>query len=241
MGKPINPAYRPLSNSDALIGITIQAGDLLNSLRDELGRFTSLQSEAVAIHREIARGIQRTQADTLAQRIDEHGRPQDAREQGERLLQRAIESSDYIDYTGGGFRVGTSEFDEFPLNTYWRHIEFGSRVFVGRILHGYYRQAGGRSRWPPLESRYPIDARLIQVLEFHEAGTGLKRMGKENGFPFDIEIRRPIPAYHFLEAGYEKYGIEINEDGEVGVYDASIIADIYERYLAQFGIRMTRT
>lgn len=227
-----------LRPADAFFGITFQPGPLLEQFRQDIEKFTTMRRVATAIHSEIAKDIQDRQVKQLDEQIRGHGRPQEERPgQGARLLQRTIEGRDWTSSNDQGFTIGASgTLDKYPLAAYWRHIEFGSDIFVGRILHGFFLGPGGKGRFPPMEERYPSDSRLIQVLKFHEANSSY-RNPRGGRFPFDIRIHRPIPEYRFLAAGYNEYGIRITADG-VQLYDAAAIESVYQSHLAALGINM---
>lgn len=211
--------------------------------RDMLGRIGKAPTQVRAAHFEMARKAGDTIAFTLQQRVRATGRTQRPTQTLILLLRddRALDAS--ID----GWVVGRAGFFESSkAGPYYRNLETGTRIFVGRELRGFFQSASGQAS-PPSGERFRKDPRLIQVNKFF-AGTKssreeLKKQAQDGRFSpglqkfgrtqrrlkepkqddkgrtpggFKIIIRNPIPAYYYFRDG----GNRFMRSGQVGkIYD----------------------
>ena len=112
-------------------------------------------------NRRLATILQDDIVGVLEDRIADTGRPQ----KGSEALIRALLSSGNMDYDSKGFTVGIDEYlESTPAGPYFRNLEYGSRVFVGRIIHGFFEGPEGNK----LDARAGAkDAlRLVQTHNF---------------------------------------------------------------------------
>lgn len=196
------------------------------------GKFQSGQVEMRAAFERMAKQVQESQLDVLKQRIEEHGRPQVERPHGANALFRVWGSTGNRQSSADGFVVGIEDFlDASVVAPYYRFIEEGTSLFVGRTLRGAFRTVEGT--WvAPSGARYPQDPRLIQIMtgtykngkairqylgkdaegavqrESQRAATQRRKrqikalMSPEGRLPgWRIRINRPIPAYEFATEG----------------------------------------
>lgn len=128
------------------------------------GKFQTGQVEVHAAYERMAIHMQEQQVKVLTDRIKAHGRPQVERPHGAEALVRAWGSRSNRVTSADGFAVGIPEFlDASPVAPYWRFIESGTDIFVGRALRGAFRTLEGQFV-APQRGRYPHDPRLIQLV-----------------------------------------------------------------------------
>jgi hypothetical protein len=195
------------------------------------GKFQSGQVEMHAAFERMAQHVQQEQVKILVDRIKAHGRPQVERPHGANALVRIWGSSGNRIANADGFAVGIEEFlDSSAVAPYYRFIEEGTDIFVGRVLRGAFRTLEG-SFVAPNAKRYPRDPRLIQLVtgQYKTGGAIRQFQGKDaqgqvqretqraanqrrrrevkalltkGKLPgWRIVIRNPIPAYQFAEEG----------------------------------------
>ena len=126
-------------------------------------------------------------------------------------------------------------FESSKAAPYYRNLETGTRIFVGRELRGFFQSASG-SASPPSADRFRRDPRLIQTNKFFAGTKGsreeLKKQAARGDFSpgkqtygrtrrrlpepkldsqgrarggFKIIIKNPIPAYRYFELGGDRY------------------------------------
>ena len=79
--------------------------------------------------------------EVLQERIRETGRPQRETE----YLVNALKDPRNIDFDAKGFTVGMDDFlQQSKAGRYFRNLEYGSRVFVGRVIEGFFAGPSGR-------------------------------------------------------------------------------------------------
>lgn len=81
----------------------------------------------------------------LEERIRQHGRPQ---KESQNLIE-ALKDPRNRASDANGFWVGNDEFlQDSKAGRYFRNLEYGSSVFVGRIIEGFFAGANGRPMEP---------------------------------------------------------------------------------------------
>lgn len=167
-------------------------------------RGAGFQTLLIAAHREMAEKAQGLMVDNLRESIAQRGREQ----RGTDLLLKALASPENIDYNIDGFVVTTSYLDRSPVRTYWRGLEEGTSVHVGRLITGYFSDASLAGRYAPAEGGK--DARMIQL----RRTPGVIRAVKENETagssqfgkgPWQFRIRHKIQGYQYLAKGARAY------------------------------------
>lgn len=181
-----------------------RAGDMARAARNALGQFTSFQHLTLAANTELAKAAALLAAGSLQESINATGRPQRASQYLLRAL--ALEGIGWK-ANAEGFQMGIYDgLNNDPrVRGYWRGVEEGSSVHVGRELHGFFVGRSGE-RYGPSADRYRMDPRMPQT------SRGAL-----------IVIRNPIPAYHYLDQGAQRFRAQRDQ----------IARPIYDRYLSQ--------
>jgi hypothetical protein len=187
------------------IGVQFGTQVLEERARDAQGRFTSAQNAARLQNERMAEELANYMVKALDEAVAQRGRPQ----RGTELLARAILDPENRDANIDGFVVGTDYLDRSPAKSYWRGVEEGSAVHVGRLIYGWFADSVPSSpgeRFAPMEGR--VDRRLIQVSRenypqhFGPVGKG---GAAHSAGPFFFRIKNPIPAYQFMEKGRKEW------------------------------------
>ncbi len=106
--------------------------------------------------------------ETLARRIADHDRAQRV-PIFEGALVRALREPENIQSDAEGFTVVVdSVMDDSAAGKYYRNLEYGSDVFVGRVIEGFFLEANGRPMGPQEGSKTAV--RLIQAGNFTNRG-----------------------------------------------------------------------
>lgn len=122
-----------------------------------------------------------------------HGRPQ--REDGR--MRNVLINDLASTHSRRGFRWGVSaKLNRSPAGAYWRGIEHGTRVHVGRITRAVWITSGGRVRSPDA-GRYPRDARMPTDWD-----------GALDGRGWIVRIRSGITGYHFMASAADEFAQE---------------------------------
>jgi hypothetical protein len=162
-----------------------------------------------------AKLLQEFQQKALQDRVRERDRPQ---ERGNHLVE-AIVASDNRQVRGDGFIVGQG-LAEGSAQRYFRLIDQGTDIFVGRTLLGFFLDEGGR-RLPPRPDAHDA-AKLVQLTQ----GGGLRNTkgqfrsralksdesahegGRNGELPrgvFLITINKPIQPYDYIQVGFNNW------------------------------------
>lgn len=98
----------------------------------------------------------------LESRIKAGGRPQ----RSTQALIHALRAEENRDFNAQGFTVGIEAYlDSTPAGPYYRNLEYGSNVFVGRVIEGFFQSPGGATLSPIQGARDAL--KLIQTGPFN--------------------------------------------------------------------------
>lgn len=205
----------------------------VTTARNLQGRYQSMQRQVQAAHDEMAYHAQNVIANYLEKRIRRHGRPQSDRKKPQlvQLLRAKEARKANID----GFVINPDGYLESTTAApYYRNLEEGTDVFVGRELSGYFRSLEGRA-YPARSDRLRQDPRLFQTGKFYagrkaakeglaaqkaagEYRPGAQKYGRASKKPkhegrvqFSIIIRNRIEGYQYFRLG----GVEYITSGDV--------------------------
>jgi hypothetical protein len=136
----------------------------------------------------------------LDESVVAHGRPQ----RPEGVLRNVFINDLASSHTRRGFRWGVSQkLNSSPAGMYWRGVEHGSTVFVGRITRVIWITRGG-GVVPPMPTPGPIDARMPNDWN-----------GALNGRGWGVKIHTPITGYHFMATAADEFKSEDVYRGEL--------------------------
>jgi hypothetical protein len=171
---------------------------LASSVRRVRGAYASMGPELEKANEAAVTWLNQRALEHLTKAIESHGRPQ---RESARLI-NVLEGGNTSTFTRRGFRFGAYEkMNASNAGIYWRNLEFGSNIFVGRETRAIWIDPGG-AIFHPSQSAYPYDARMPNDWKGAFLGRG--------GWP--VRIQRPIPAYHYMgqaSADFETEGIYI--------------------------------
>lgn len=103
--------------------------------------------------------------EALEAKIASNRRPQ---KETKNLLE-ALKAPENIDFNAQGFTVGIDTYlESTPAGKYFRNLEFGSSVFVGRVIEGFFSDGGGRRLKPEDGAKNAL--KLVQVGSFTNPG-----------------------------------------------------------------------
>lgn len=187
--------------------VTLQefrAGDLAKVARNALGQFTSYQHLMLSANTDLAKAAARLAQGALQEKVSATGRPQRATQY---LLSALMVEGIGWKANADGFQMGIYEGlnKDVRVRGYWRGLEEGSSVHVGRELRGWFVGRNGE-RYGPSSDRYRMDPRMPQTSK------GAL-----------ILIKNPIPAYGYLETGAARFRAQRDQ----------IVTPIYDRWLRQ--------
>lgn len=207
---------RRISALDANPGLFVRRPEAAERLaRDLQGKYAKMQHQAEVAHARMARDAAIYIQDELRGRIRDTGRQQNVGKGRNSHLIRALSSPKNRIATKDGFAVVLDEFmNSSKAAPYWRNLEYGSRVHVGREMSGFFLSRSGRV-FPPLSNeRFHRHGRLIQTGATFggtkENFTSTIKVGKNEGGKgtinnrgggFRIVIKNPIPAYEYASQG----------------------------------------
>lgn len=214
-GSGAGSLVRRVDDSNPLVFGPDMRGGLIQA-RNLVGQFNpggaGFHAMLVAAHREMAERAQSYMVEELVAAISRRGREQRESTQDGALI-RAMKSPENIDYNIDRFVVVTSYLDRSAARTYWRGLEEGSKVHVGRLITGFFSDASLSTRSGPSESRN--EARMIQLPRTRGVLRAVKESQREptasrpNPYhdkgPWQFRIRNPIPAYQYMHKGAERY------------------------------------
>jgi hypothetical protein len=179
-------------------------------------------------HKEMAESAAKAVIKALKESIARTERVQ----RGTDYLIKALEDPEGYVATRDGFVIGGDFLEHSAAKAYFRNLEVGTRIFVGRELRGGFLSGEGGSFSGPDSSRIGLDPRLPQTGSFFALTKEAKATsagraadlasGKRKGFPqqfgesatrlplaggprgFRIVIRNPIqPHEYFLNGRIE--------------------------------------
>lgn len=131
-----------------IVGYRLSGQGVIRGARDTLGRFVSMQTEINLAHRRMAEALQRAVLGQFQDSLERRA------QRKTRYLEKALASTDAIRFNLDGFLyLPDGYLDSTPARFYWRHIERGTRVFVGRELRGFFRSLEGNISGPSSRRR----------------------------------------------------------------------------------------
>lgn len=134
--------------------------EVLKAARRAEGTFTSAQHLGKRAHAIMAENAAKLISKRLADQIAKTGRQQ--RGSASNSLVSLLKHRDNRDATNSGFVVGVKGFlESSQAAPYFRNLEEGTSIFVGRELQGFFRSAEGRTYGPSRTRR--SDVRLFQT------------------------------------------------------------------------------
>lgn len=144
--------------------------------RSALGRFLDGGGELITdVHRKMAVDASEAVADVLRQRVSRTGREQ----KGTDSLFESILDPRYQTANRDGFVLGGKAFEQSPARLYFRNLERGSDVFLGREIGGFFVGASGGISAPGKDR---TDLRLIQLGRVYSSRPGA-RSTQDNPIP----------------------------------------------------------
>jgi hypothetical protein len=178
----------------AILGMSKgSAAKLTESTRRIKGQFASMGPELERANRASVDWLNARALKLLEESVGAHGRPQ--RTNGK--LRNVFTNDQASSRTSRGFRWGvTQKLNSSGAGPYWRGVEEGTKIFVGRITHVIWIGAGGQ-KLPPLPGRYPSDARML-----NDWDARLQQRG------WAAKIKKPIVGYHFMSRAADAFKAE---------------------------------
>lgn len=210
-------AFRP-------IFLKMNVGKLALTMMDRAGNMRRTDPAILEANLYLAMDVQTAISNVLAKRIREKGREQKQDDIREGALFKAINSADNRDVKLSGYTVGYLE--RFPdINPYFRGLEQGSDVFLGRFLRGSFKNRdGGWVR--PIEGGK--DYKFVQWQKHLPKGHPALHGGGDVDvrlFP-GILIRNPIRPYHYFREGVQ----EVRADGMFGEEAVAIYVTFFYKH-----------
>jgi hypothetical protein len=183
------------------ISLTYRPGAAERIARDRWGRYTSAQAEISEAFETLAQRLQEMQVAALRRAME--AASGGLREQrGTHHLEDAILAPSNRQITIDGFKVGIdSAFDESPAGPYWRGLEEGTSVHIGQRMYGLWITPGGFAR-PAEGARDAVGFRGWRNVPSEVAE---QYRDPENGRLPGFRIKRPIPAYGYLQQGIRDF------------------------------------
>lgn len=167
--------------------------------RNALGQFTSMQVEIKIAHRKMAEQVQQDVVEAFEQSLLQVERVQ----KRQRYLHKALASPKAVKYNLDGFvYLPAGYLDRSAARRYWRLIEDGTSIFVGRELRGFFRSLEGKTS-SPSASRQGADPYMPQMKKKpSKKKIAAAKSGKfVKGIGHPITIRNPILAHNYIEHG----------------------------------------
>ena len=231
------------------ISLVVADQAAISSVRNELGQFQSMNQQAKQAHAQMAEKCAETVVEYLMSRIEEHGRDQ----RGTEELPKALmgDGNRYVSQDGWTFGI-PSYLDSTPVGPYWRNLEVGTDVFVGRQFRGWFINVAGEKLFP---SELRVDPKLAQygpvgtdVGQQDQAETitytfrGKQKTTKAGGQTQQmlgtirtrqrapvITIKNPIEGYFYIERGGNEY------------LASGHIEQVYDELIRRTGVTVTRS
>lgn len=158
----------------------------------------NMRKALVYAHEQMARQLQQSIAGELEEAIRSRGREQ----RESQLLLKALTNKGSRASNVTGFTVGNLE--SFPgVARYYRNLEVGTSVFVGRTLTGMFQNGAGQLVRPiragenadgSLDRTEQIDPRFIV---FHKEA----KQHRKDYKPHPLVVKHPIEGYEFFKKG----------------------------------------
>lgn len=131
-----------------LLGFRLSGRGVTSGARDVAGRFASLQVEIQDAHRRMALELQDIVASQFKRSLERKA------QRPTRYLEKALMEPDAVRWNVDGFLFLPEGFlDRSQARFYWRHIEKGTRIFVGREMRGFFRSLEGGIHGPQANRR----------------------------------------------------------------------------------------
>lgn len=144
-----------------LVQVSWYPGAVVTGARELSGKFRNTQARIQVAHEKMAADAAQEVRNALEKELKAHGRAQ--LREGAEGLPGIITAPGNRHADADGFQVGLDSFmNSSQAGTYWRNLEYGSDVFVGRVLFGAFRNGG--SWFGPDPARYLHDPRLLQFV-----------------------------------------------------------------------------
>lgn len=178
-GKAASPVY-----------VTYKAQEMIR-LADRLrGEALKIDRASRVAHTRLAQALQGDIAEVLTVAVGAHGRAQKTEKPAAARLANAIRDERNRRVNATGFTVGYLDEIE-AVRPYYRGLEVGTAVHVGRFLHGVFSTGGASS--PPRPGGK--DARFYQR----------SRYSNEHPFSPGVRISHSIIGYRYFEGGQRKF------------------------------------
>jgi hypothetical protein len=169
------------------------ADKLSASARRIRGQFASMGPELEKANQRAVNWLNKRALEHLDAAVAEHGRPQ----RPEGVLRNVFLNDGASSVHSRGFRWGVSQkLNASGAGAYWRAIEQGSSVFVGRITHVIWLDGAGAIS-PPDAGMYPHGARMPNDWN-----------GALNGRGWITTIRKPIVGYEYMATTRDEFQSE---------------------------------
>lgn len=151
-----------------VLGFKFNPSGIITALRNTLGQYQSVAQNSIkAAHQEMGDLIRTAQVEILQDEIESHRR--EGAQRTTQYLFQALASDEYVEATKEGFVVNPKGYlDSSKARAYWRNLEEGSSVHVGREFHGFFLTGSRRSGPDPVQR----DIELIQSTSVVGAGKG---------------------------------------------------------------------
>lgn len=163
----------------------------------------------VQAHREMAEHVQVEMVKALRQAIESG--PRAAEQRQTQWLEKALANPENIGFNIDGFVVNTSYLDKSPVRGYWRGLEEGTEVHVGRLITGFFADRTLSTRYAPAGGGDMYNARMIQLrptpgvnYAVSRTRSGRTTNPSEHGI-WRFHIRHPIEPRHYMRRGIETY------------------------------------
>lgn len=185
--------YAPAPRSaGSMVNVRVDVREMLRLTKQLSSETARVATAAKVAHTYLAAQLQEDIATVLEDKVRARGRRQRAKNDGARLAD-AIRSSDNRRVNQLGFTVGYLD-ENAAVRPYYRNLEQGSSVHVGRYLSGVFTSKGATDPRPGLR-KYGRDARFPQRDPF--------RYDR----PYDpgVKIKNPIIGYRYIEGGIDNF------------------------------------
>lgn len=196
-----SPRDAPQSGRFRPVYLKFNVGKLSRTMVDRAENLRRTDTAIIAANKYLAEDVQYAIAEVLRKRVKETARAQrdDQPDPAEGRLYKAIMSERNRDVKLDGYTVGY--LDRFPeIDPYYRGLEYGSDVFLGRFLRGSFKNAAGQFVRPIEGGK---DPKFVQFQPHVKAGHPSLNGGHDVDvklFP-GVLIRNAIKPYHYFQEG----------------------------------------
>lgn len=207
--------------SGSLVNVSIEVGFAADLARLASGERRRADGAILTAHNAMARRAQLEIRQALVEKLQQRGRDQ---RRSEYLLE-AIMEEDNRRVNLRGWTVGyLGENSKVAL--YYRNLEIGTDVFVGRAIEGSFQDSGGRLMPATSDREAQIDPRFLQFSSQDKHGNQTFTTGRDGEqverHPHTIFIQHAIAPYRYFETGLSEF-------------EAIGVAGILEFYIEAFG------